>query len=392
MSSGWLVWVGLVFCLIVLAELARLNFLLYLAFKNEIKLPNLAHHRTGARGPRVTVIVPAKDEESHIERTAKSILDSEYADMDLILIDDRSSDRTGEIIRSVAKEDPRVRVMSVKDLPSGWTGKTHAMFHAAATTSSDILLFTDADAVLEKDVISKAVNFMVDRNLDMLSLLPGFTQRGFLENAVHLHLGLGLSSFYSLTDVNDATRESALASGCFIMIRREAYQAVGTWREFKEQVTEDIALSKAVKRNGLRLNVLRGENMVTTKPFESFSELAGFWKRTFYGGLEKNIPRMTRLCLNFLTLIVLFGIFVYSALVLASETSEMIHIALFVISCAGMAAVMISYGIVVKKEHGSALYGLSAPLGLFLGAWIAISTFLMVWTDQGIQWRGSVYK
>ncbi len=209
---------------------------------------------------------------------------------------------------------------------------------------------------------------------------------------MHLHLGLGLSSFYPLTEVNEGTQEAALASGCFIMIRREAYYSVGTWEIVRYQVTEDIALSKAIKRKGLRLNVLRGKTMVRTKAFDSLGELAGFWKRTFYGGLEKNVPKAIKLCLNYMTLIVLFGIFVSSAAMLARCTLDSTHVALFLISGVGMATVMISYGIVVKKEQGSAWYGISAPLGLILSAWIALSTFLLVLTDKGIRWRGSVYK
>jgi uncharacterized protein YqgC (DUF456 family) len=96
--------------------------------------------------------------------------------------------------------------------------------------------------------------------------------------------------------------------------------------------------------------------------------------------------------MNYISLIILLGMFIYSGIMLAAETRDYIHVALFIMSAFGMASVMISYGIVVKKEHGNAWYGVSAPLGLLLGAWIALSTFLVLLTDQGIWWRGSVYK
>ncbi len=182
MSSGWFVWIGIVFSSIVVAELIRLNILLYLTFKKELKFPNPVHRKSSALYPSVTVIVPAKDEQNHIRQTAKSILDSDYPNLKLVLVNDRSNDRTLEIMEGVAQEDSRVQVMSITELPSGWTGKTNAMFQAAEVTSSDILLFTDADAILEKDVISSSVDFLVDRDMDMLSLLPGFLKRGFLEN------------------------------------------------------------------------------------------------------------------------------------------------------------------------------------------------------------------
>lgn len=392
MSSGWIVWAGLLFSLVVLAELLRLNFLLYEALRKELTFPNGGDHRKRTDLPRVSVIVPAKDEENTIASTAGSILASDYGELDLILVSDRSADRTLEIMENVAREDPRVRVLSIEELPSGWTGKTHAMFHGAAAASGEVLLFTDADAVLDMDVISKSVDFLIQRNLDAVSLIPGFLERGFIENALHPHLALGLSSFYPLTDVNDANKKAALASGCFLMLRKEAYEALGSWKNFKNQITEDIALSKAVKQKGLTLNVLRGGNMVRTKPFESLAELAGFWTRTFCGGLEKSIPLMIKLCLNYVTLIILLGIFIGSGAALAAGANDALHFALFAISGFGMAVVMISYGVVVKKEHGSAWYGLSAPLGLFVGAWIALRSLVMVLTNQGIRWRGTLYK
>lgn len=392
MSSGWIVWAGLLFSLVVLAELLRLNLLLYEALKRELKFQHPSDHRKRTDLPRVSVIVPAKDEQNTVERTAESILTSDYGNLDLILVNDRSADRTLEIMENVARESPRVRVISIEELPAGWTGKTHAMFHGAASASGEILLFTDADAVLDKDVISRAVDFLIQRDLDALSLIPGFLERGFIESAMHPHLALGLSSFYPLTDVNDPNKKAALASGCFLLIRKESYDAVGAWKNFRDQITEDIALSKAVKRKGLKLNVLRGGNMVRTKPFGSLAELAGFWTRTFCGGLEKSIPMMIRLCLNYVTLIILFGIFIASGAALLAGGNDAPHLALFAISGVGMAVVMVSYGVVVKKEHGSAWYGISAPLGLFIGAWIALRSLVMVLTNQGIQWRGTLYK
>jgi cellulose synthase/poly-beta-1,6-N-acetylglucosamine synthase-like glycosyltransferase len=392
MSSGWLIWAGFLFSLVVVAELLRLNFLLYEALRKELKLPDSGDHRKRKDLPRVTVIVPAKDEETTIQQTAKSILASDYDKLDLILVNDRSTDRTLEMMEHMARQDPRIRVVCVEELPSGWTGKTHAMFHGTACASGEILLFTDADAMLEMDVISRSVDFMLCCNLDALGLLPGFLERGFIENAVHPHLALGLSSFYPLTDVNDANKKAALASGCFLMLRREAYEAVGGWKNFRDQITEDIALSKAVKQKGLRLKVLRGGNMVRTKPFDGLAELAGFWTRTFTGGLEKSILKMMKLCLNYVTLIVLLGIFIASGAAVASGGADALQLASFVISGVGTAVVMISYGIVVKKEHGSAWYGFSAPLGLFLGGWIAVRSFVTVLTNRGIPWRGTLYK
>ncbi len=280
-----------------------MNLLLVWVLRKE---PSLTDGKTGSTPillPLVTVIVAAKDEERHLEESVRSVLASNHPAIHLILINDRSKDRTFEIMERLAREDTRITVLSIRELPQGWTGKTHAIFQAAGHASEGVLLFSDADAVFRPDTISKALEFFLANNFDMISLLPGFTNRGLLEDAIYPHLALGLSYFYPLTEVNDSTKPAAVASGCFIMISRSAYHTVGTWETFKDQLTEDVALAKAVKANGLKMGLMRGGDLIRTRPFESLSEVCSFWRRTFYGALERSIPKIMRLIVNYVSLV-----------------------------------------------------------------------------------------
>ena len=392
MFATWVAWAGVFFVFLVLLELLHMNLLLVWVLKREPRLANRTSGKMPNPLPLVTVIISAKDEERHIEEAARSILAADHPSIQLILVDDRSTDRTLEIMEDLARQETRITVLSVQELPPGWTGKTHAVCLGTHQASGEILLFTDADTVFRPDAISRALRHFLTNGLDMMSLIPGFTDRGLLEDAVHPHLALGLSYFYPLTEVNDATKPAAMASGCFIMITKRAYREVGTWETFRSQVTEDVALAKAVKAKGLKMGLMRGGDLVRTRPFETLSEVCRFWERTYYGALEQSIPKMVRLVFNYVSLVLLTLFFVFSGVLLLFGTDTAAINGLFAMSTLAMAAVIIPYSVFIRLEHGNWLYGLMAPVGIFVGAWVAVSTLGTVVMDKGIQWRGSLYR
>ncbi|MFH1117035.1 MAG: glycosyltransferase family 2 protein [Pseudomonadota bacterium] len=388
----WAVWAGIVFSFVVLVELIHLNIILIQTLRREKRLDDLISPEPPGTSPLVSVIVPAKDEAATIEHTVGSILESEYGRIELILVNDRSLDDTQEAMERWARNDARASVVALHELPGGWTGKTHALYEGARRAKGDLLLFTDADAILDRGTVGKAVRYFADHDADMLSLLPQFIERGFGENAVYPHLALGYSSMYPPTRVNDPGDKAALASGCFIMIKREAYGALGTWKRFRLEITEDVALSKAAKASGFKLAVMRAGRLVRTKPFGSVTDVCRFWTRTLYGGLEKSIPKILRLTANYVVLTVLFGFFLLSTVSMLSGCASGSDTALFVLSTLGMTAVVIPYGFIVRQEGGSWWYGLTAPVGIAISAWVGFSALFAVVSGRGIRWRGTVYR
>lgn len=389
--STWALWAALVFVAVVIIELIRMNLLLIRSLGQEQELEPAGKVCDPETVPLVSVVIPAKDEEDHIESALQSVQNSEYPNLEIIIVNDRSSDRTPEIIERIAREDPRVRYLSVTHLPAGWTGKTHALFAGARLASGDLFLFSDADTDLDPTAICRAVNHLIRNKLHMLSLYPQFKERRFSENAVYPHLALGLSSVYPPKVVNDPGKPGALASGCFILITKEAYERVGTWENFRAEITEDIALSKSVKAKGLNLHVMRARHLVRTVPFSGLSEVCRFWKRTFYGGLERSIPLVFRLFTNYVALTVLFAVNIFAVLSLFSGYQTWPLLALTALSTAASVMVMIPYGFVVRDEGGSCWYGLSAPLGIAISVWVAATALFAIVFRRGIDWRGSTY-
>ncbi len=388
----WLFTTFAILLTIMILEIARLTPLLFRELKFESDLdfpPTLSSCQANGR---LSIIVPAKDEEANIKASVESILASSYQDLEIILVDDRSHDGTWQLMELLQRLDNRVKTVKIEKLPAGWTGKTHAMYVGASVASGDMLLFTDADALFSRDLLVRAISYFVSNQLDMLSLIPGFKKWGFLEKSIYPHLALGISFFYPITSVNDPRSGAAVSSGCFIMMSRKSYNEVGTWRSLRGQITEDIAMSRAVKALGLKLRVSRSD-LVQTKPFDNITELIRFWRRTFCGGLENGPIKVLRLWLNYTPLLIPFGLVVYFATKMATNGNIALdESVLFGLSIMTILAIEIPFGIFLKHYHGRWLYTLLSPFGIFTGFWIATLVLFTKMLNIGIEWRGSVYK
>jgi chlorobactene glucosyltransferase len=391
MWTNWLEWAGVGFFFFVLIELLRLNIILYKELKKEPSLPDLKSN-PDERLPLISVVIPAKDEERNIERTVRSVLASDHERLELVLVDDRSCDRTREIMARLSREDSRIEILFINDLPDDWTGKTHAMYEGANIASGDVLLFSDADTVLSPHTLSRTLRFLLREQLDVLCLLPGFTERRFSEDGIYPHLAIGFSYFHPLSEVNDPDKLTAMASGCFIMMSEQAYQKVGTWKRFRNEITEDVALSKAVKAAGLKMRLLRSGELVLTEPFQGIGAVCSFWKRTFYGGLEKSIPKILRLLVNYSVLTALSVVFLWSGAIWMFGTPSTAVSLLFLISSLAMVATVVPTCIVISQEGGYWISGLATPLGCLVSAWVAWSTLVTVIANRGILWRGKLYR
>lgn len=390
--STWLLVATIVLLFGIIIEIARLipELLRGLRFESDFVLPDSDPYCRETH--LVSVIVPAKDEGANIVESAESILASTYTRLELILINDRSSDETLELMKRISERDDRVRIVDIQTLPDNWTGKTHAMWVGAGMASGDIFLFTDADAVFSEDLIARTVKYFSTEHLDMLGFIPGFQKWGFLEKAIYPHMALGISYFFPLKSINETNSDAAVASGCFIMMSEKTYKEIGTWRQFRNQLTEDIAMSRAVKTLGKKICVTRS-HMVRTKPFENILDLARFWRRTFYGALDNNLIKILRLWLNYTPLLIPFGIAFYFGFgILTGEKLDSGEEVVFLMSLLAILAIEIPLAIFLRSYHGEWIYAVLAPLGIITGAWIATWLFFTKVFNIGVEWRGSVYK
>jgi chlorobactene glucosyltransferase len=390
MEIEWATIAGFCFILVVLTKVVWKSRAFPRFLKMEMSAASYSYMGAGEPDLLVSVIIPANNESHCIAKSAKAILESKNCRLELILANDRSQDNTLQIMEQLAKADSRIKVVSVNELPAGWTGKTNAMFRGAEIASGEILVFTDADTILNPNALHMALDLLLRRKLDLLSLVPGFTERGFIEDAIFPILAMGLLHYHPLQEVNDQNKPAAFASGPFLMMPRRSYEKIGTWRCLRKEVTEDIALAKAVKGQRMKLMVLRGSNLVKIEPFKSMSHVCHFWGRVYYGGLDRRVSNILRLILNHAALLVTYLLFGITGLLWLTQPTFWIQM-LFLLSAVTVGIVSGLHIVFIKQQRGSWVYGLAAPIGFFIGICVSSSALLAILFHRGIRWRGSSY-
>ena len=195
---------------------------------------------------RCSVVIAARDEEARIEGTVRRLLAQQGVEAEFLIVDDRSTDRTGEILRRLAKEDARVKLKRVEVLPDGWLGKCHACHVGASAATSDWILFTDADCWLKSDVIVRAVRLAEREQADHVAICPEVDLKSPAARAWHLLFLITLSNWFS--GVNRDRPKSHIGSGAFNMVRAAAYRQCGGYEALRLTVLDDVKLGLLVAR------------------------------------------------------------------------------------------------------------------------------------------------
>ncbi len=201
---------------------------------------------------RVSVVIPARNEEDDIETTVQSVLAQNGVDLELIVINDHSTDRTGEIINRIAAHDPRVRALHDPPLKEGWLGKANAMRYGASFATGDYVVFTDADIDHKPGSFVAAVREMEEHQLSLLSLLPLFVWESIWENAAAPALLLAVTNYLS-GPIHDPESDDALAIGAFIMVDAQVYRALGGHEAVRTEMLDDVMLARHFKAKGQRV-------------------------------------------------------------------------------------------------------------------------------------------
>lgn len=218
-------------------------------------------HASEAR-PKVSVILPARNEEKYVARCLDTLLAQDYPNFEVVAINDGSTDRTGEIIQSYAQKDRRVVYVSTPDKPEGWAGKNWACHNGYQRASGEYLLFTDADTMHAPNVMSLAVAHMLSQDLDALTAVPKLVCKDFWTRITLPGLSTFLHTRFSPLRVNDPRHKTGYFFGSFFVITRKTYDAVGTHEGVRQELVEDGALGSEVKAAGFRMKMVRGEKHI----------------------------------------------------------------------------------------------------------------------------------
>ena len=225
--------------------------------------------------PQVSVIIPARNEEASLGACLDSVVAQTGVTCEVIVVDDHSADRTREIAQSFAQ----VRVIEAGPLPPGWTGKSNALATAAKQARGQWLLFTDADTIHHPGSLKEAVSEVQRQGASLLSYSPEQEVHSFWEKAVMPVIFAELASRYRPRDVSDPYSGAAAANGQYLLISREAYEAVGGHAAIAADLLEDVALARAVKKSGRRIFFRYAADAVRTRMYRSWSQLRDGWTK-----------------------------------------------------------------------------------------------------------------
>ena len=342
--------------------------------------------------PFISVCVPARNEQRNIGRCMDALRAQRYPNYEIVVVDDRSTDATPEILRHLAAREESLHVIQGADLPPGWAGKPHALTQAAAAARGEWLCFVDADTFLAPHALASAYAKAHETGADLFSIMTHQIMLTFWERTVLPLVMTALSAGFSPSKVNDPGRKDAIANGQFILIKRSVYEAVGGHRSIKGSVVEDKDLAVLVKGLGYRLVLADGREVASTRMYTSLAEMWEGWTKNIYLGLRDD---------RGLLLLGVFGAFLAFTAALLLPLWVLGGILLASTEPVGglvLAEALLLWGYLLywrgraSRSMGlPAWYALTTPLGAGVFAAMMLTSAYKVLSGQGVTWKGRTY-
>ncbi|MDX1948064.1 MAG: glycosyltransferase, partial [Pirellulaceae bacterium] len=334
-----------------------------------------------AEWPSVSLIAPARNEERNIEAALRSLMKLDYPNLEITLVNDRSTDRTGEILDRLAAEFPRLNVVHLTELPAGWLGKNHAMQLGADRSHGEWLLFTDADIVFEPSTLRRAVGHALDQNLAHLAATPDTHMPSWLLRAFTVTFAVYFSLFVRIWAIRNPRSSAHIGIGAFNLVRTDVYRAVGGHERIRMRPDDDLKLGKIIKLGGHRQDVVHGAGMIGVEWYASLGELIR--------GLEKNSFSATEYSVWFTVLTSLvslvFNVWPFFAVWIVPGPTRWIYAAVCI--ALWWMALMAARG--MKAPPSCAI---AFPLTVLLLVYIQWRTMLLNYYHDGIRWRDTHYS
>ena len=343
-----------------------------------------------ATGRSLSVIIPARNEAATIATVVNSILATTYRPVEIIVVDDRSTDTTAEIASDIAGHDARVRLVRGEELPAGWYGKPWACLQGYHAAGGELICFTDADTHHAPALLGHAVGALETEAADLVTVAPKQISLTFWERVVMPQIWALLGFRFHPRAVNRATRpRDVIANGQFILTTREAYEAIGTHAAVRDQVAEDLVLAQTYLRRGRKLFFAFAESLMETRMYTSLRHLVEGWTKNMILGGRRSFPDepiLRALVPLVLMLIMLFWLIPPIGLLL-SLTGVISGWTVAAAVATGLSAVY--WVVMAGGMNEPPLYGVLYPLGSAVVLFIAARA---TWRGgRRVEWRGRTY-
>ena len=352
----------------------------------------------GDDAPYVSVIVPARDEADNIAACMSTIIASSYSRFELIVVDDQSTDGTPDVARALARRSPiPVRVIQGETLPEGWIGKPWACAQGARLAHGDLVAFTDADTRHDDELLDHAVGALMASRTDLISVAPRQVMVGFWEKLLQPHIFALLWLRWRDPAAIQHTRNprDVLTGGQFMLVRRDAYEAVGGHTAVRAQIAEDVALGQRLVAAGKRVQLAIADDLIETRMYRSLSEILRGWSKNLASGARMVSPRWIAPVMPWLAAAVILALWVLPAVLLVAslgappEALGGTQGAAFHWAAGASAAGLFFWAALRLRYRAHPLYAPFFPIGAALVAGLFVRSALL---GQRVAWKGRAYN
>ncbi|HKW18927.1 MAG TPA: glycosyltransferase [Terriglobales bacterium] len=343
---------------------------------------------TPAGNPRVTIIVPARNEEESIGESLSRLLHLDYPNYEVVAVNDRSTDKTGEIMDDIAacggertrQSNPSFKIIHMDQLPPGWMGKAHAMWRAAKEASGDWLLFTDADVMFRPDALRRAVAYAEAENTDHLVLFPRMLMKTAGEKMMLAFFQLMFVFGHRPWKVADPKAKDHIGVGAFNLVRRGAYERIGTYEALRFEVVDDMKLGKLIKNAGFRQRNVLGGDLLEIRWARGAVGVIRNLTKNFFAVLSFQAWRAIGFCFAaaFLNLLPVVGIF------WAHGWARLPY-------AVAVACILFLYIGMSLFSDVRPWYLVLHPFATLIFIYIVLRSMLFALWNDGIEWRGTRY-
>lgn len=341
-------------------------------------------------GVKLSVIIPARNESAQIGTVLASVLASTYTPLEIVVVDDRSTDDTARKVAEFAATDARLRLVLGRALPRGWYGKPWACQQGADNATGDVLVFIDADTTHHPELMARAISMLQQSKADLLTVAPKQLVVSFWERVIMPQVWVMLGLRYHPSSVNKAKKSwGVIANGQFMMFPRASYVAVGGHAAVRSEVVEDLAMAQRVVAQGKKLYFVFAYDLMETRMYQNLREVVEGWSKNVFIGSRISLGRNPVVRFFAPVLMALNPVFwllppILLAGALAGYTPTLLTPAAIATGLSVLFWSLISFGM-----HAPLWYGLLYPLGAAMFLWILARS---AWRGtRRVEWRGRVY-
>ncbi len=336
-----------------------------------------------ATWPRVSVIIPACNEADHVEAAMQSHQQTAYPNIEFVLVDDRSTDGTSQIVDRLAVKDARVRALHIEELPEGWLGKVHAMHVGQQEATGEWLLFTDADVHIAPETLTRTIAFCEAEQQDFLTVIPRFLSTGnvLLDAAATLSI-YGIFAGGQVWNVDDPKARQVAGFGAFLLVRRSVFDRTEGLSWLRLEVADDLGVGLLMKQAGAKCSLLNARDDVSLYFYNSLAEIRSSHEKAGFAIIGRyRLGRM--IAFGLLSLFFDFLPFL-----------GFLPIGVSWLPVLGMAGVILRIavlGVFVCRIGRPMLSAILFPVGSLINNLLLIRSGFVGWRNGGIRWRGTFY-